>query len=120
MKKLLFVLSVFLALTIIGCQVAEVKDTPDHATTIIQINKNICVEHYKHDESVRSYYFRVDGPLDYRSLINALVAIDGVKNVRPEPYTMHVTIAKSYSWDEVEPVVLSILKHMERYIPKGV
>jgi len=120
MKKLLFVLSFVLTLTIIGCQVAEIKDTPEPATTVIQINENICVEHYKYDESVRSYYFRVNGPLDYLSLINALVAIDGVKDIRHEPYTMHVIIARSYSWGEVEPVVLSILNHLEKYRPVGV
>jgi len=121
MKKLLFVLSVVLALALTaGCKVVEVKPDESPGQWIVKKNDIVCVEHYKFNKETRIYYFRTAFILDYEKLSADLFRIEGVKGLRPEYYTMTVTIAKSYTWAEVEPDVVKILSNLSEYKKQGI
>lgn len=122
MKKLC-ILSMILAILVFGCQVAQVKTDAVESGKLswtVQINKNVCVEHYSFSDVDRTYYFRTNVQTDYKELAFAILKISGVKSVAPDYYTLAVKIAKSYTWDEIEPRILEILDNLEYYEMKGI
>jgi hypothetical protein len=116
MKKLLFVLAVILVIAV-GCVTTlEVKDDPP--TSEISVIAEGCLrETYLYAPQTRTYYFRHKENINYPELIGDLMAIEGVQAVVPAFYQAEITISKSYTWDEVEPHILKILKSIPDSYP---
>ena len=120
MKKI-FVLFMVLAL-VVSCKIAEVKNeviTTEPTSKLIEAEEGIFVEQYNYSPETRTYFFRHSRDIDYQALIGALLEIDGISNFVPAPYTMIITIAKSYTWDEVHPQIIGVLKNLGKFQNEG-
>lgn len=113
-------ISIILALLLFNCQTIPKQINNEAGSWVVKITDTIFCEHYKYSEFTRVYYFRSTLPINYNDLVADIGRIDGTKIVRPEYYTIIITIAKSYSWNEIEPAIVEILKNIRDYKKQGI
>ncbi len=112
MKKRLFILSMILAM-VIGCATVP-KIEP--ASVLTSVGNGILRETHVYTSTTREYYFRHGDDVEYPKMVVDLFSIDGIQDISPAFYQFTIKIAKSYSWDEVEPHIVKILESVEDYI----
>ena len=108
-----YVLSVILAAIIMlsGCMVAPVKKADPPSTVLTSMGEGIYRLTYRFALYSREYYFRHGENIDYSALVEDMMEIDGVQSIGPPKYyELDINIARSYTWAEIEPQILELLR----------
>ena len=102
--KHLFILSIVLALMLVGCvATGDVKDQ-----VLIPLTDKIYME--DHDINLRSYHMEVsDGAILYESATK-IFSLNGVQDVKILAYQLSVLKSPLFKWESIEPEILKILR----------
>ena len=110
---------VFILLIILGCSATKKQVLTD----IHLMQGVIYCQHSEINKDTRHYYVKSEActGIGGQLLVQAIWSIPGVSNVYPSPYKLTVAICPVYSWDDIEPEILSrINKLLEAYeLDKG-
>lgn len=74
------------------------------------------------NEQIRTWHTRnrlcgqgLDGSCNAKSLIKELRLIDGIKKANCWPYEISIEKAKTYTWEELESIILYLMVKYEVY-----
>ena len=83
-------------------------------TDIHLIQGAIYCEHSELDEFTRHYYIKSEACTGYGRMMfqQAIYSIPGVSNIYPSPYRISVMICPVYSWDVIEPEIISRINRL--------
>jgi len=109
MKKIAVLLAiVFLVIT--GCAGQAVKPEVPEAV------QNMVIEYSEDNENFLSVYlrFKTGAPTAF-GLMQQIYAIEGVDNISPANYSMYITKAELYSWDEIMVEFYSVMERFRSF-----
>jgi len=120
-------LTIVLALMLIGCQGPEVKkpsvaveDVPEEEVAEIiiwnQLTPNAWIRYYQDMENMATLGIRYHGVpiVDDYNLFVAISQIEGLNGINPEYYDIILYKGSQYSWGEIERKLIEVLEEFER------